>query len=81
METIRPREALEAAIKKAGGVSALADALGVTKSAIPQWRRAKVPAEHLPRIERLTGVQGSALRPDLYQLRNPPAGGQQVDAA
>jgi DNA-binding transcriptional regulator YdaS (Cro superfamily) len=59
-------EALERAIEKAGGVSALAISIGVAASAPSMWKsRARVPAEHCPAIERETGVRCEDLRPDV----------------
>lgn len=42
-----------------GSQAALGRALGVTKSAVGQWKEEgrKVPAEHCPTIERLTNGQ------------------------
>lgn len=48
----------------AGGVRALARAIGVTHNAILQWER--VPAERVLTIEKLTGVHRSDMRPDIY---------------
>lgn len=43
------------AIQKAGGTSVLATHLGVSYQAVQQWAKAsRVPAEHCPKIERLT---------------------------
>ena len=42
----------------------LAVELGITHSAVSQWRR--VPAERVLAVERLTGVSRHDLRPDLY---------------
>lgn len=51
-----------------GSMQALAEKLGVTKGAVSQWKLdgRRVPAEHCPVIERLTGseVRCEALRPD-----------------
>ena len=71
-------EALERAIGIAGGVAALASALGVAASAPSMWRaRRKVPAEHCPAIERLTegAVCCEDIRPDIEWgvLRTRPA--------
>ena len=57
--------ALDLAVKEAGGVSALAKALERTPAAVHQWRHNGVPAEHCPVIERLTGVRCEDLRPDV----------------
>ncbi|MCO6419343.1 YdaS family helix-turn-helix protein [Siccirubricoccus sp. KC 17139] len=68
-----PLEAFEAAIRAAGGASALARALGLTPGVVTQWRKAgRVPAERVRAISQATGVPPEALRPDLY-----PAGAAQ----
>lgn len=51
------------------GVSRLASMLGVTRSAISQWRR--VPLERVPDVARLTGLAEHEIRPDHY--RRPAA--------
>jgi len=62
-----------------GSQVALASALGVTKAAVSQWKDEgrRVPAEHCPAIERLTGgkVRCEDLRPDVPWdvLREQPA--------
>ena len=60
---------LERAARLLGSQVALANALGVTKAAVGQWRDTgrRVPAEHCPHIERLTGgeVRCEELRPDV----------------
>lgn len=52
-----------------GSQKALADALGVSKAAVGQWKDEgrRVPAEHCPQIERMTGgqVRCEELRPDV----------------
>lgn len=68
---------LAKAIKAAGSISALAQALGLTKAAVWQWNLPgrKVPAQHCPEIERLTAgsVRCEELRPDVNwgYLRGP----------
>jgi DNA-binding transcriptional regulator YdaS (Cro superfamily) len=57
-------EALQEAIRRAGGVVALARALGVSHQAVSQWKQA--PPRQAAAIERVTGVSRSALRPDSY---------------
>jgi DNA-binding transcriptional regulator YdaS (Cro superfamily) len=71
---------LDLAAEIVGGSQAtLAAALGVTKSAVNQWKTEgrQVPAEHCPEIERLTegAVRCEQLRPDVSWdvLREPPA--------
>jgi len=62
-------------ILKAGGVTAMARALGVHHSSILGW--ARVPAERVPAVSRITGVPRHELRPDLWEA--PTA--QQTEAA
>ena len=60
---------LTKAVQAAGSMKALAVALGVTKGAVWQWGLPgrKVPAQHCPAIERITGggVRCEELRPDV----------------
>jgi DNA-binding transcriptional regulator YdaS (Cro superfamily) len=60
---------LDQAAEIVGSQAALASALGVTKSAVNQWKDEgrRVPAEKCPAIERLTGgrVRCEDLRPDV----------------
>ncbi len=60
---------IDRAAKIVGSQTALAVALGVTKAAVGQWKDEgrRVPAEHCPAIERLTGgaVRCEELRPDV----------------
>jgi DNA-binding transcriptional regulator YdaS (Cro superfamily) len=61
---------LDLAAEIVGGTQeTLAIALGVTKSAVNQWKgeKRRVPAEHCPAIERLTAgrVRCEDLRPDV----------------
>jgi TorA maturation chaperone TorD len=64
VETASRHSGLEAAIRAAGGIGALARALGVSQPAVSTW--SKVPAERVLAVETLTGVSRSILRPDLY---------------
>lgn len=61
-------DALTEATKQAGGVSALAVAIGVTQSAVSNWRSRGgfVPPEHCASIEQATSgaVTRRDLRPD-----------------
>jgi DNA-binding transcriptional regulator YdaS (Cro superfamily) len=60
--------ALERSIEVLGSVSALATAIGVAGSLPSMWKaRGRVPAEHCPAIERVTGgaVRCEELRPDV----------------
>lgn len=60
---------VDRAAKVVGSQTALANALGVTKAAVGQWKDdgRRVPAEHCPSIERLTSgaVRCEELRPDV----------------
>lgn len=62
-------KALEKAIKLAGGVNALASALGIKHPGIIQWRLRGVPAERAHQIAKLTGVPVHELRPDLWSAQ------------
>lgn len=55
---------LELAIKAAGGISALARAIGVAQPSVSNWSR--VPAERVLAVEAVTAVSRKDLRPDLY---------------
>lgn len=80
---------LEAAIKAAGGTSALATVVGLGQSAISNWRaRGTAPdPSYCPAIERATGVSVEELRPDVCWHRVPdpdwpnPAGRPLIDVA
>ena len=48
-----------------GRQAALAEALGITRAAIPQWH--EVPADKLVSVERITGIDRRVLRPDLFE--------------
>jgi TorA maturation chaperone TorD len=65
---------IEAAIRAAGGVSALARRIGIAQPSVSNWSR--VPAERVIAVEAATGVHRSALRPDLY---GAPAEGDDID--
>jgi len=57
------------AITAAGGTVAMARALGASKQAVSNWRRTRIPAERLPRVEALTGIPAADLRPDIHAPR------------
>lgn len=57
-------DALDKAIKAAGGAAALARHLGITSQAISQWDR--VPVTRAAAVERLTGIPRAELRPDVF---------------
>jgi DNA-binding transcriptional regulator YdaS (Cro superfamily) len=52
------------AVRAAGGVTRLSEALDVSRSAVSQWRR--VPAERVLKVEEITKVPRHELRPDIY---------------
>ncbi len=60
---------IEAAIRAAGGVGALARKIGIAQPSLSNWTR--VPAERVIAVEAATGVHRTTLRPDLY---GEPAG-------
>ena len=59
--------ALELALSPRMAVTEIAEALGVSRAAVSQWRR--VPEKHLAIVARLTGISRRRLRPDLYPIR------------
>lgn len=80
MDNLQPT-GLERAIRIAGGPTALARGVGVkSHNVVRQWLLNRVPAEHCPVIERITGVLCEELRPDVEWavLR---AGGSSTPAA
>src|SRR3712207_6703953 len=59
---------LDHAIRAAGGIGALARALGISQPAVSNWQR--IPAERVLAVEALTGLSRSVLRPDLYPIED-----------
>lgn len=55
---------VETIIKKAGGAKALADALGLYKQTVYQWKR--VPAHHVLKVAEITGLEPKQIRPDVF---------------
>lgn len=55
---------LERAIERAGGLTPLAEALGITVQAVSQWKH--VPVERVLAVSALTGLPPHELRPDIY---------------
>lgn len=68
---------LEAAIRAAGGIGALARALGISQPSVSNWQR--IPAERVLAVESFTGVPRSTLRPDLYPAEVPAEATRTVD--
>ena len=60
-------EGTEQAIRAAGGIGALARALGISQPAVSSWRR--VPTDRVLAVEEVTGVPRAVLRPDLFSSK------------
>lgn len=80
MNSNRPvNEALERAIAKFDSLAAMARALGLSGyQVIQEWRRqCRVPAEHCPQVERMTGVPCEELnsKVDWTYVRNAKSPG------
>jgi DNA-binding transcriptional regulator YdaS (Cro superfamily) len=56
---------IQEAIEKAGGMRALARAIGIKYQSIQAWRD-RIPAERVLDVERATGIPREKLRPDMY---------------
>lgn len=67
--------ALQRAVAKAGGQSALARMCGVSQPSVWAWlaRGKKLPGEYVLLVERETGVSRHELRPDLYPIEERTA--------
>jgi len=65
-------EALKEAVQLAGGQNAMARNLGVSQASIWRWinENLQSPAEHVLKIEELTGVSRHDLRPDIYPIED-----------
>jgi len=59
---------LERAVAVLGSSSELARKLGVSPSAVLQWKA--VPPKRVLEVERLTGISRHDLRPDIYGPRS-----------
>jgi DNA-binding transcriptional regulator YdaS (Cro superfamily) len=59
-------QALERAVKAAGGQAKFARLIGVTAQAVSQWD--EVPPLRVLAVERVSGVSRHELRPDLYPM-------------
>jgi len=71
------KDALNRAIENAGGIVALAAAVGVTHQAISQWRRC--PPLRVLDVERATGIPRHELRPDIYPSPSAMASSREGD--
>jgi TorA maturation chaperone TorD len=72
---VRSLAALELAIERAGGQSALARAIGKSQGHVWHWVKVakRAPAEAVLAIETATGVSRSELRPDVYPTASTAA--------
>ena len=68
----------EVLLETRGLKSRLARELGVTYSAVSQWR--VVPALRVIEVERVTGISRHVLRPDIYPLPATSRGGGEPGA-
>ena len=50
----------------AGGVTKIANQLGISYQAVQQWGKKGVPANRVLKLEELSGVSRTKIRPDLY---------------
>jgi DNA-binding transcriptional regulator YdaS (Cro superfamily) len=64
MHESSPELALQRAIKSAGGYTALAKLIGVSRPAVARW--SVVPPLRVLAVEQASGVPRRELRPDLY---------------
>ena len=55
---------LQQAINAAGGVSELARKIGIAQPSLSNWSR--IPAERVPAVAEITGIDRAQLRPDLF---------------
>lgn len=60
--------ALKKAIDTFETQQAFADALGVSKQVVANWKTRGLPAEWVGRVSALTGVPPQELRPDLFPV-------------
>ena len=58
---------LEQALRMRMAVTRIAEATGISKAAVSQWRR--VPERHLATVAKITRISKRRLRPDLYPER------------
>ena len=59
-----------------GTAAALGAMLGVSRSAVSQWRR--VPLRYLKQVSEFTGIPRRRLRPDLYDDEDAHAEGRKT---
>jgi len=68
MDIASPSASLKTAVLKSGSQSAFARLCGVSQTAVWKWLQSakRLPAEHVLKVERATGVSKHLLRPDIY---------------
>jgi DNA-binding transcriptional regulator YdaS (Cro superfamily) len=64
VRNMTPEAAARRAIEIAGGMRALARAIGIRHQGISKWT--KVPATQALAVEKATGISRHVLRPDIY---------------
>lgn len=74
-----PEQALQAALKVAGGFAQLGRAIGASRQRVFQWTVA--PPEMVIAIERATGISRHDLRPDIYPDESAQSNGARAEAA
>ena len=68
------KSAIERAIDAAGGVNALARAIGVKQPSVSRWRKVGVVGvDHVPDVSALNGIPAYELRPDKPKLFPHPS--------
>jgi len=60
------KDALRRALESAGGLTKVAEELGISKQAVSQWD--EVPPLRVIALERVSGISRHELRPDLYPV-------------
>ena len=62
---MRPQtKEVKRAIKAAGGIANLADAIGTSRQAVHQWYM--IPLNRVFDVEKITGIPHAELRPDFF---------------
>lgn len=72
--TPTPFEALNAAVDRVGGQSAMARVCGVSQTAVWKWLQTRrLPPHYVLAVETATGISRHHLRPDIYPPELPTA--------
>lgn len=64
------KQPVEEAITRIGGLSRMAEALGIKPASVFRWRERGVPYDRCPAVESHTGVRCDELRPDVTWIRD-----------